>query len=198
VQEILDTVPRSTDQVTIKPDGQWSTEDNQHSRSNGHDNDDYDSDDLVEVPDYRVTAIKNEAVPTPISLARTPPLSSREASSAPRTGNKRTSEVIDLTLSDDDEPPRPPKKVAYTAPSSNLNPSRRPGLPSFGSSSVPHRPHSQSHTSMSSLPRYTLPPIDPHRYPDASSHGRNILPPPSQSYQGHGTSSYSTYLDSSP
>jgi E3 SUMO-protein ligase PIAS1 len=106
VEEILSKA-RNTDQVTIQPSGEWSTEKDVKPKHNGH-HDDSD-DDLIEIPDYRVQAIKTEAAPTPTSLS-TPPLPSREASSAPRSAQKRKSEVVDLTLSDDDEPVRPTKK----------------------------------------------------------------------------------------
>lgn len=120
-QEILQQVPRTTEQVTIEPDGRWSYGDgasnNTPSRggtaaTNGTSH--YDSDDdLIDITDHRISAIKSEAVPTPQSLSNISPMPSREPSSAPRPGSKRKSEVIDLTLSDDEEPPRPAKKVSY-------------------------------------------------------------------------------------
>ncbi|KAF2811455.1 zf-MIZ-domain-containing protein [Mytilinidion resinicola] len=116
-QEILQSVPRSTDQVTIEPDGSWSqgsNTENQTPRNGTVAKYEDDSDDLIEISDYRVNNLKTEAASTPLSLARTPPMSSREAStalSAPRSSHKRTSDVIDLTLSDDDEP-RPAKKTS--------------------------------------------------------------------------------------
>lgn len=130
--------------MTIEPDGKWSTGATQTgpATSNGthkpqaHDPD--SDDDIVELSDYRINSIKAEATNTPISLARTPPMSSREpsmvGSAAPRsgTGSKRTHDVVDLTLSDDeddDEPVRPNKRVAYSTPSSNPDPVRNP---SFG------------------------------------------------------------------
>src|SRR3954468_23332088 len=89
VQEILDNVPKGTDQVTIEPNGNWSHGSGAEKRApptNGY-GDDYDDsdDDLVEIAEPRISAIKTEAVPTPQSLARTP-FSSREPSSAPRPG----------------------------------------------------------------------------------------------------------------
>ncbi|KAF2715174.1 zf-MIZ-domain-containing protein [Pleomassaria siparia CBS 279.74] len=118
-KEILDSVPKGTDQVTVEPDGQWSNEKEESTPRNsgyGYGGSPDSEEELVEISDYRVSAIKNEAY-TPQSLTHTPPLSSREASTAPRTGSKRGSEVIDLTLSDDDEPPRPAKKaLPNTAP----------------------------------------------------------------------------------
>lgn len=184
VQEILDNVPAGTDQVTIEPNGQWSKEkDKGNSRqSNGynyHDPNDSEED-LVEVPDYRVATIKSEAVPTPQSLARTPPAMSREASSVPRTGSKRASEVIDLTLSDDDEPPRPTKKVAYSTPNSLSDATRQYQVPYLPT----HRPDSM---------RMNPPPQNPSRH----SYGGYTSQNPT-GYSGQGTSTYPTYIGSSP
>lgn len=199
--------------MTIDPNGKWSygnrlengTPRNRYPAANGDDSDD----DLIEIPDYRVTAIKSEGLNTPQSLTKTPPLSSREASTAPRIGSKRTAEVIDLTLSDDEEPPRPTKKVAYSTPSSLPDPSRQYRLPSFGSSSAPMRPqpphvpsaHAQSrphsHNSPSTGLRLDLrPPSTPQRHLSHPSHGTFHQPPPSHpsfSHQG----SYPTYGGSS-
>ncbi|EON65978.1 hypothetical protein W97_05220 [Coniosporium apollinis CBS 100218] len=147
VQEILQQTSRSTDQVTIEPDGKWSTgaSINVSAITNGtyktQAPDPDSDDDIVEVSDYRINNIKAEATNTPISLARTPPMSSREPSmvnsAAPRsgTGSKRTHDVVDLTLSDDedDEPVRPNKRVAYSTPNSNPDPVRKP---SFGKPSL--------------------------------------------------------------
>lgn len=193
VQEILARVPRGTDQVTIEPDGQWSNEKDTLPKPNRNGYDDYDDseDDLVEISDFRVTQIKSEAVPTPQSLfAKTPPLPSREASSAPRTGNKRTSDVIDLTLSDEDEPPRPTKKVAYNSLS---DPSRRYHLPSFGTSPIPMHPQAQTHHSSSSGLRMDPPPSSHNRHSYGGYHQ-----PPQRPYPGQGSSSYPTYIGSSP
>ncbi|KAF2176257.1 hypothetical protein K469DRAFT_607743 [Zopfia rhizophila CBS 207.26] len=192
VQEILESVPKGTDQVTIEHNGKWSHGSKTESQTprNGftatHDDSD---DDLIEIPDYRVAAIKSEAVNTPQSLTRTPPLSSREASTAPRTGSKRTSEVIDLTLSDDDEPPRPTKKVAYSTPNSLPDPSCRYQYPTFGSSSAPIRPQPQHPNSMSSGMRLDYhPPSQNH-----SPYGAYREPPPRPSYLGQGTGTYPDY-----
>ncbi|KAL5382104.1 hypothetical protein DPSP01_006782 [Paraphaeosphaeria sporulosa] len=194
VQDILKNVPRNTDQVKVKADGQWVNEKEpsapkRQSNGNGYgfgfdDDDDDDSEEgLVELPDYRVAAIKSEAVPTPQSLPsiRTPPAPSREASSAPRTGSKRGSEVIDLTLSDDDEPR--PKKVAYSTPNSVPDRMRQYQMHSY---TVPQResvrmdpPLAYSRHSFSG-------------YRDPQSHS------PQTSYSGQGTSAYPAYIDSSP
>ncbi|KAF1851148.1 uncharacterized protein K460DRAFT_361907 [Cucurbitaria berberidis CBS 394.84] len=199
VEEILNKA-RNADQVTIEPNGEWSTDTDTSPKRNGYsayDNDDSE-DDLVEIPDYRIRAIKSEAAPTPVSLS-TPPLPSRETSTAPRSSNKRTSEVVDLTLSDDDEPVRPTKKVAYSTPNSLPDPSRRYQLPAHGHSSAHSRPPPPSYHSMPSGMRseYSQPPSTP---PPRPAYGSYRPPPPASrpSYPGQGTSSYPTYLGSSP
>lgn len=190
VQEILDRAPRGTDQVTIEPDGQWSTEDDNPATNNNRYDDESDED-LVEITDFRLAAIKSEAIHTPQSLARTPPLPSREASSAPRTGNKRTSDVIDLTLSDEDESARPTKKVAYSTPSSLPDPSRRYQLP-FGNTPIPMRPQAPSYHNTSSGLRMDAPSHSPQHPP----FGNYRQAPPT--YPGQGSSQYPTYIGSSP
>jgi E3 SUMO-protein ligase PIAS1 len=211
--------------VTIEPDGRWSYDDPTKSDApyqNGYGaaHDDSD-DDLIEVTDHRLSAIKAEFATTPLSMTRTPPLSSREASSAPRTGSKRKSEVIDLTLSDEDEEPvRPTKKVNSHQTTLNFRES---------SSRTQNPPSASSYTSARSFytppthsyPPPTLPPpngnVPPHhrvsnptfatpvnvqsRYGSSYTtldHTGSYLPPPRPSYPGQGTSSYPTYLDSSP
>jgi E3 SUMO-protein ligase PIAS1 len=74
-----------------------------------------DDDDIVELPDTRVSSLKQQAA-YPASFARTPPHSSREspASSATRPNKRPASEVIDLTLSDDDDAPLPKVKRSST------------------------------------------------------------------------------------
>ena len=147
VEEILAKV-KNADQVTISPTGEWSTQkEPTPPRRNGNAvaADDSD-DDLVELPpDYRVTSIKREAAHTPNYLS-TPPMPSREPSTAPRSGTKRTSEVVDLTLSDDDEPPRPAKKVAYRPQANPPELHRRYELPP----PIPRPPQYSHHPSSSS------------------------------------------------
>lgn len=202
VEEILSKV-RNADQVTIQPNGGWSTDkDPSPLRKNGYSAHGDSDDDLIEISDYRdrVTAIKSEAAPTPVSLS-TPPLPSRETSTAPRSNNKRPSEVVDLTLSDDEEPPRPAKKVAYQAPSNLPDPSRRyqlPQLPPPPHATAHNRPLPPSYHSVHSNSRqeYPRPPSTP---PDRPGYGSYRPPPPSRpSYAGQGTSQYPTYLGSSP
>jgi E3 SUMO-protein ligase PIAS1 len=153
VQEILSKV-KNADQVTIEASGEWST--NKAKTPPRHGPQDDSDDDVIEVSDYRVSAIKDEAALTPTSLS-TPPLPSREASTVPRSGTKRTAEVVDLTLSDDDEPPRPVKKV-YRTPSSIPDPSPLRALPpSSRSDRTPPAAFSER-TQYAPYPRYPLPP----------------------------------------
>ena len=110
MNEILKSTSKSEDQVAIEPDGKWSS----NNSSNGpyhHSNptpDNDDDDELVEIPNSRVAALRHE-LQHPGSYARTPSLSSREESQVPsssKTASKRPApEVIDLTLSDDDDVP---------------------------------------------------------------------------------------------
>lgn len=128
VQDILSQTTSSTEQVTIEPDGAWKAvvqgdeapagRGKAQSRA-AYDNDDSD-DDIIEIQDNFTDKVKSElksATPSLPQLAQqTPPLSSREASISTsanaRPTNKRPSAaVIDLTLSDDDEPPRPAKRT---------------------------------------------------------------------------------------
>ena len=133
VQDILEKTTTSIEQITIEPDGQWRPvvqgDDATGSRgSKGPVRATYDNDsdeDIIEIQDTRVDRVKNEAASiTPGIAQQTPPLSSREASTAApapvRPGSKRGSAVIDLTLSDDDEPPRPAKRM-YTSQSTSYN-----------------------------------------------------------------------------
>jgi E3 SUMO-protein ligase PIAS1 len=200
VEEILNKA-RNTDQVTIQPNGDWSIQKEASPKRNGYGADDDSEDDIVEIPDYRVRAIKSEAAPTPTSLS-TPPLPSRETSTAPRTSNKRKSEVVDLTLSDDEEPVRPTKKVAYTTPNNSLpDSSRRYQLPPIGSSqSAAHsRPlppyHDLAGGMRSEYPRPPSTPPSRNGYQSYDSY--RPAPPMRPGYPGQGSASYPTYLGSS-
>lgn len=195
VEDILNKA-RNTDQVTIQPSGEWSTEKDVKPQHNSHDDD--SDDDLVEITDYRVQAIKSEAAPTPTSLS-TPPLPSREASMAPRTGQKRTSEVVDLTLSDDDEPVRPAKKVAYTTtPNSLPDASRRYQLPPVGThgrAPPPPPPPTYQNSSSNTRSEYSRPPSTPP--PRHTYHAYRPAQPSRSGYPGQGTSAYPTHIGSS-
>jgi E3 SUMO-protein ligase PIAS1 len=126
----------------------WSkTSLSDHSRTSNPtpDEDDVDDDeDIVELPDTRVSSLKHQAA-YPASFARTPPHSSREspASSATRPNKRPASEVIDLTLSDDDDAPLPkvkrPSAITDTARGRfpETTPWSPPGPPSQTYSSYP-------------------------------------------------------------
>ncbi|ETI23409.1 hypothetical protein G647_05211 [Cladophialophora carrionii CBS 160.54] len=122
VNDILNLTPRDVEAVTLEPNGAWhlsSQTDNAGGRtSNPTPSDDEDDDDLVEIGDgggYRPQKLETL---TPHSV-RTPPLSSREESTAPSASrpstnsNKRSRDVIDLTLSDDEDG-RPAPKARRT------------------------------------------------------------------------------------
>ncbi len=201
VEDILNKA-RNADQVTIEPSGEWTTEKEQPSKSNGYNahDDDSEDDDVVEIiPRHRIGAIKSEFGFTPKPTA-TPPLTSRETSTAPRPNNKRTSEVVDLTLSDDDEPVRPTKKVAYSTPNSLPDTSRRYQLPPLGSSnSAAHsRPLPPTYHNMPSG-MHSINPLalsTPPRNPYGSY---QTLPSASRlNYSGQGTQNYPAHFDSSP
>ncbi|MCJ1294656.1 SUMO ligase siz1 [Xylographa carneopallida] len=119
VNEILKSTPRSIDQVVVEPDGIWcpvAQKDNRNGTNRTRSSSEED-DDIVEIQEPRLAAIKDEALLTPSSMARTPPYSSREqslTSAAPRSssGKRSIGQVIDLTFSSDEEeqPPRGPKR----------------------------------------------------------------------------------------
>ena len=130
VDDILSNTSNLVDQVTIEPNGKWSTkiEAQQPPKStNRHSSSDAD-DDLIEVQEApRVSSIKIESSHEPAML-RTPPISSREpsTSSGPPTSssNKRpAAQVVDLTLSsdEDEEPVRVPKRHNTSGLSSGAN-----------------------------------------------------------------------------
>ena len=123
VEHILKSTSRNDEAVTIEPNGSWSKQTNDGGRNNPtpDDEDDDEDEDLVEIPDHRISSLKQDAIsfPSPLSV-RTPPISSREQSqvvSTPRPGSKRPAgDVIDLTLSsDDDDVPVPKIKRTSTS-----------------------------------------------------------------------------------
>lgn len=162
VQDILARTSSAVEQVTIEPEGDWH-EVKQADEHRGkpqqraaYDND--SDDDIVEVPDSRVDRLKAEASATPALVQGTPPLSSREQSvstasvARPPTNGaaKRTNAVIDLTLSDEDEPPRPAKRQNTSQSTSYNTPMSLPDARAadtqnrpqalFGHVSLPRRP----------------------------------------------------------
>ena len=188
VQDIL--ARTSADQVTIEPDGKWSHGDTTAEQStNGPNQQDDDSDDdLIDITETRVSQVKKEEpnFPLPGSVAaQTPSQTSRETSSVPHTNsNKRKrSEVIDLTLSDeeDDEPPHRPSK--RHAPGTGNGPSAATGsyyTPSPGASLPDPR---NGHTYPPSNSRGITPQYSnhqPHRANGISPFNIRPPPPPSQ------------------
>lgn len=153
MQDILDNTSSSTDQARIYPDGTWSrgtadktksaqpTQNGSASRRSASANDDSD-DDLVEI--VAPPSMKKEESTPPLANVNTPPISSREPSTASvvlgSNRGKRKQEVIDLTLSDDDEPPRPAKRTnsAYSTPNSLPDRPFRP--PSMVQNAYPTHP----------------------------------------------------------
>ncbi|KAI9714852.1 MAG: SUMO ligase siz1 [Bogoriella megaspora] len=194
VQDILQST--SSDQVTIEPNGSWSSGDNLSGPgTNGSfedDDSDEDNDDLVDITESRVNQIKKEE-PTsanPFSVtARTPPLTSRETSSAPQTNsNKRKrSEVIDLTLSDedDDSPPiRPAKRHAPGVGSTPANPSKSAFTPSSNPSGTRNGFSGTNNGRVSTTPGFAAPSKPSNGTPFSSSNYKNrppyVPPPPIQ------------------
>jgi E3 SUMO-protein ligase PIAS1 len=107
VQEILQSTPSSVDQVTIEPNGAWSHAAADGQNGPGESDGDDDSDDLVEITAFHTSGLTYEPH-TPTSLInQTMPAPSREATagSSVSRGQKRQKVVVDLTLSDSDEPP---------------------------------------------------------------------------------------------
>ena len=119
-------------------------------------------DDFLEIQDHRLAGIRNGASSTPQSFVRTSNLSSREpsspASTAPRSagGKRKAEEVIDLTLSDDeDRPPHPVKRQSTSSLSTLTNtfpaPAPNPGAYWFD------MPQRNSSVGGSTLPGYGIP-----------------------------------------
>jgi E3 SUMO-protein ligase PIAS1 len=134
VKDILSNTSRSIDQVTIEPDGVWATNMKPASPANVNGASFSDDDDLIEIKDHRVSALKLDSTPVPsLNSTRTPPTSSREASASVPSGSRSSisgkrpaSQVIDLTLSDEDDEPivRAPKRqfTGYGTPQSMFVP----------------------------------------------------------------------------
>ena len=153
VQDILHSTSKSTEQVTIEPNGVW--------RSGAHESDSsasadgskkkaafpsWESEDLIEITDLHSNMVKPEPVSTPNPFeSHFQPFYSRETSTAATSANRSTpgkrqgDNVIDLTLSsdEDEDPPRRPVKRQSTA--GNYT----PGLPSKPSQDTYPLPHRQ-------------------------------------------------------
>lgn len=122
VQDILQSTAKDTEQVVVEPDGKWSTQSASQQNTNGRTSNPTptsdDDDDLVVVNFSSTAPTSNPFQALTPSSVRTPPIRSREdsaaTSSATRSNKRPRREVIDLTLSDDDEPPRPTKRPSTT------------------------------------------------------------------------------------
>lgn len=131
--DILNNTPKSVESVTIDVDGRWSVAVEASNSPMPDSDDEYDEhDEIIEISDSRVSKIKGEITPSSVSpIAR----SSREPSSIPRGGSSKRpiSHVIDLTLSDDDddEPPRPTKRINSFLTPSSMSSDNRGGLTGF-------------------------------------------------------------------
>lgn len=117
-RQILAQTSDSIEQVTIEPNGEWAVPGAKKAATPKQDANFVDDDDIV-VSEVTRTAARSTAAPSVVSVATphigTPTsVASRDTSAAPRSSNKRpAAEVIDLTLSDDDEPPRPVKRANH-------------------------------------------------------------------------------------
>lgn len=120
-REILAKTPQSVEQVTIDPTGEWrilgsdAVELRDEVTNGGGNEAGYIVDDEVILSDISIFSGRRTATPSRPLLPSTPNTGvSREGSTMPRSaasaGNKRSAAVIDLTLSDDDEPSDPPIK----------------------------------------------------------------------------------------
>jgi E3 SUMO-protein ligase PIAS1 len=141
ILDILKNTSADTEQVTVEPDGQWhlgqthsSTPATGSRKRKADATPDFDDDDdLVVLDDFELPKTNGTAVSSTLtpSSVRTPPVNARESSAAmsQRSASKRPrQEVIDLTLSDDedDQEARPAVKRTSTNQTSSL-----PGLSSM-------------------------------------------------------------------
>lgn len=98
--------------MTIEPNGTWALPGAKKETKpvpNGASLFDIDDFEIDVKPDVNKTPTSTR-IYAPISLIGTPTSASRDSSAPVRSGSKRPAEVIDLTLSDDDDDPRPPKR----------------------------------------------------------------------------------------
>ncbi|KAK4034084.1 PINIT domain-containing protein [Parachaetomium inaequale] len=118
-RQILTQTSEEVEQVTIEPNGEWAVpgakkEATPHQEASYLDDDDIVVSQVI-VTAGRATTAPTQAAPAP-HLATPTSVASRDTSAAPRSSNKRPApEVIDLTLSDEDEPPRPVKRANHGA-----------------------------------------------------------------------------------
>jgi E3 SUMO-protein ligase PIAS1 len=109
VKTILRAVPSHVEQVVIDPDGEWSLQSESKPETNGKASTRlFPQDDIVEISDRVVGSGNRDSrlglKIEPSMRSQTTPSGRPSASSTPATGSKRPiAEVIDLTLSDDDD-----------------------------------------------------------------------------------------------
>ncbi|KAJ9134469.1 Miz sp-ring zinc finger [Pleurostoma richardsiae] len=124
VKDILERTPKSVEQVTIEPNGEWKIqhdEEDQRPAPTTHNAsfvDDDDDDLIISETSFlgRGTSTPNRSLPFSTGTPTTTGASRESSTMAPRSSHKRPiAEVVDLTLSDDDEPSRPPPKKQYTS-----------------------------------------------------------------------------------
>jgi E3 SUMO-protein ligase PIAS1 len=126
VEEILHSTSTDLEQVTIEPNGVWHTDKKEEPEQRDQASPDSD-DDFVEITDLFTPKLKREATSSEprATLLATPVTSAQNGSkgatpSIPRSSQKRPApQVVDLTLSDDDDeddlPVRPPKRQALAS-----------------------------------------------------------------------------------
>ncbi|KAK3301557.1 PINIT domain-containing protein [Chaetomium strumarium] len=116
-REILTKTSEDVEQVTIEPNGEWSMPGTKKKDTPNKETSYVEDEDVV-VSSVTRTAGRTTKTPglvaaPPAHLATPTSVASRDTSAAPRSasGKRPAPEVIDLTLSDDDEPPRPVKRA---------------------------------------------------------------------------------------
>ena len=118
-RQILTQTSDSVEQVTIEPNGEWAVPGAKKQASPRQGASFVDDDEIVVSEVTKSAARSSTAAASIVSastshIATPTSIASRDTSAAPRSSNKRPApEVIDLTLSDDDEPPRPVKRPNY-------------------------------------------------------------------------------------
>ena len=154
VDDILKSTSKSVEQVTIEPDGKWSSKagtqvsaTTQEPRASNE-----DDDELVEIQDLASTkSIIKPEFSQDHSMLRNPPISSREPSTSsgvpqPSNNKRPAAPIVDLTLSsdEDEEPLRAPKRQNThrlsngISASSNIDSVR---LRPHAMSNMPHHPY---------------------------------------------------------
>jgi len=120
VKDILANTSSSVDQVVIEPDGRWTSQAAPAKNEPEEQPEDFFDDDLeiseINVLNGRSFETPNRSLP---SISTPATAQSREGSTLPRVSSsaKRPAQVIDLTLSsdEDDEPIARPAKRQHTA-----------------------------------------------------------------------------------